>query len=256
MKLSRRLETIASFVTPGNSLADIGTDHGYIPVSLAQNGTVPRALAMDLRNGPLLRAQAHIREAGVGRLVETRLSDGMLALRPGEADTVIIAGLGGELLIRILADGESVKDDAGNTLRASVKEFVLSPHTEWGAVRKYLRTHGYRLIRETVIFDEGKYYTVMKAVNADDPRWAGIDFYAAAVKQGIPMELCDAFGPEPVLKKEPEFLAFLARLREQYEGILGKLAEDPAYGAAGTEKARLRADEIRHCLCMIREVIE
>ena len=77
MKLSDRLEMIASFVEPGNRLADIGTDHGYVPIYLVQTGRVPSALAMDVRKGPLLRAEEHIREAGLSGRIQTRVSDGL-----------------------------------------------------------------------------------------------------------------------------------------------------------------------------------
>ena len=93
MKLSDRLEMIASFVEHGNRLADIGTDHGYVPIYLVQTGRVPSALAMDVRKGPLLRAEEHIREAGLSGRIQTRLSDGLKKLAPGEADTVVIAGM-------------------------------------------------------------------------------------------------------------------------------------------------------------------
>ena len=83
MKLSDRLEMIASFVEPGNRLADIGTDHGYVPIYLVQTGRVPSALAMDVRKGPLLRAEEHIREAGLSGRIQTRLSDGLKKLAPG-----------------------------------------------------------------------------------------------------------------------------------------------------------------------------
>ena len=88
MKLSKRLEMIASFVKPGSRLADIGTDHGYIPIALTERGVILSALAMDVRKGPLERAREHIGEAGLAEQIETRLSDGLEKLKAGEADTV------------------------------------------------------------------------------------------------------------------------------------------------------------------------
>ena len=78
MKLSKRLGMIASFVPGSSRVADIGTDHGYIPIHLVQEGIAKSAIAMDVRKGPLLRAQTHIKEAGLTDLVEVRLSDGLL----------------------------------------------------------------------------------------------------------------------------------------------------------------------------------
>lgn len=155
MKLSKRLETIASFVHKGSIIADIGTDHGYIPIRLVQDQTVPRAYAMDVRKGPLERASAHVRECGLEEKITLRLSDGLEKLQPGEADTVIIAGMGGELICRIL--------EAGSHVRDSVSDWILSPQSELGSVRRYLEQAGFSIVRETMVKEDGKYYTVMEA---------------------------------------------------------------------------------------------
>lgn len=155
MKLSYRLETIASLVPQGSKVADIGTDHGYIPIWLVKNNIAASALAMDVRKGPLARANEHIAEYGLTACIETRLSDGLSKLMPGEADTVIIAGMGGGLMIHILEGGGHVLD--------SVKQLILSPQSEIGEVRRYLAIHGYTLTRERMLKDEGKFYTVMVA---------------------------------------------------------------------------------------------
>ena len=108
MELSRRLRMNASFVTPGNRLADVGTDHGYIPIALRLEGVIPSALAMDINPGPLERAKEHIRQFDLETDIHTRLSDGVQALCPGEADSVLIAGMGGALTIKILEAGKDV----------------------------------------------------------------------------------------------------------------------------------------------------
>ena len=107
VKLSARLAAVAALVEPGSRVADVGTDHGYIPIYLVQTGIADRAIAMDVRSGPLERARAHVDRLppGCRERIETRLSDGLKALSPGEADTVVIAGMGGELMIRILDEG-------------------------------------------------------------------------------------------------------------------------------------------------------
>ena len=135
VRLSLRLKAVADFVKPGSRIADIGTDHGYVPIYLAQIGRAAGAIAMDVRQGPLERAKEHIREyegwaiqhAGNSRqqapcAIEARLSDGLKELRPGEADTVIMAGMGGELEIRILEQGRHMWD--------SVSHWILSPQSD------------------------------------------------------------------------------------------------------------------------------
>lgn len=158
MKLSHRLETIASFVRRGSKIADIGTDHGYVPIRLVEEGTAVSALAMDVRKGPLERACAHVREHGLTDRIELRLSDGLAALRPGEADCVIIAGMGGELVIRILEEGKELWDSVG--------QWVLSPQSDIDEVRRYLLKNGFSIEREVMVEEDGKYYTIMD-VTAD-----------------------------------------------------------------------------------------
>ncbi len=155
MKLSHRLMTIASFVRKGSKIADIGTDHGYIPIYLVKEGISPSALAMDVRKGPLERAEHHVLDYGLGDKIKVRLSDGLMKLKPGEADTIVIAGMGGELIVRILEEGRHVWESA--------ERLILSPQSEIGSVRHYLEENGFTILRETMVKDEGKYYTVIEA---------------------------------------------------------------------------------------------
>ena len=119
MELSKRLKAVADMVGTGSVLADIGTDHAYIPIWLVSRGSVPRAVAMDVNEGPLKRAQENILQNGLEEKIETRLSDGFKALAPGEADTAVIAGMGGGLTVRILKNGMEVV--------RSLKECILQP---------------------------------------------------------------------------------------------------------------------------------
>ncbi|MFR3185056.1 MAG: tRNA (adenine(22)-N(1))-methyltransferase [Ruminococcus sp.] len=155
IRLSKRLSMNASFVTPGNRLADVGTDHGYIPIALVQEKIIPSALAMDVNPGPLERAKQHIREFHLESDIHTRLSDGVQSLQPGEADSVLIAGMGGALTVKILQEGREV-------LR-TVKELILQPQSEIDKVRRYLEQAGYKITKEDMVWEEGKYYQVMKA---------------------------------------------------------------------------------------------
>ena len=105
MELSKRLQAVADLVTAGYRVADIGTDHAYIPIFLLASGKIPGAAAMDVNEGPLERARCHIEENGLTEKISLRLSDGLAGLRPGEAESVVIAGMGGGLIIRILTEG-------------------------------------------------------------------------------------------------------------------------------------------------------
>lgn len=163
MRLSVRLEAVARLAQDAVSLADIGTDHGYIPIYLAENGKLQRGLAMDINQGPLMRAKENILAHGLQDRIETRLSDGAKKLRPGEADTVVIAGMGGGLTVRILAEGREVLK--------SVQTFVLQPQSEIEKVRRYLQEHGFSIEAEDMVKDEGKYYPMMRAVHGEQEIW-------------------------------------------------------------------------------------
>ena len=146
MELSKRLQAVANLVSVGLTVADVGTDHGYIPIYLLENGKCAKALAMDVNRGPLLRAKEHIVEHGFEEMIETRLSDGVKQLRIGECEAVVIAGMGGALTIKILEEGKEVFK--------SLTEFVLQPQSELYKVRKYLIEQGYRFVTVSELIRE------------------------------------------------------------------------------------------------------
>lgn len=156
MKLSNRLKAVASFVEKGSNIADIGTDHGYIPIYLVKEAIAQRAIAMDIRTGPLKRAHDHIKEHGLQDRIETRLSDGLGQLNPGEADTVIIAGMGGELILHIL--------EQGKPLWESVNRWILSPQLDLERVRRYLQQHGFCIREEIMVEEDGKFYNILLVI--------------------------------------------------------------------------------------------
>jgi len=108
LQLSKRMQAVADLAEEVDVLADVGTDHAYIPVYMAECGKLKKAIAMDINQGPLMRARDHIQQYGVSDYIETRRSDGLNALEPGEADTIVIAGMGVALMERILTQGETV----------------------------------------------------------------------------------------------------------------------------------------------------
>lgn len=160
MQISRRLETVAGMVTSGRTVADIGTDHAYIPIYLIRENRAERAVAMDVNRGPLQRARAHILQYGLEDRIDTRLSDGLAALAAGEADSVIIAGMGGPLTVRILEEG------ADRLERCA--ELIVQPQSEIGSVRAYLYEKGWRIVREEMVKEDGKFYQMMRAVRRND----------------------------------------------------------------------------------------
>lgn len=160
MNISKRLLSVASLISDGYSVADIGTDHGYIPIYQVLNKKSPYALAMDVNEGPLSRASENVSKYQVVDKVVTRLSDGLDRLEPGETDCIVIAGMGGLLINKILA--------AGIDKAHAAKEMVLSPHSDVNLVRDFLAANNFKIIDELITYDEGKYYFVLKVTNGLD----------------------------------------------------------------------------------------
>ena len=227
MQLSQRLSSVASMVTAGNCLADVGTDHGYVPIYLYERNIIPRAIAMDVNKGPLERAALHIAESGMKEAIETRLSDGLTALKPGEADSVVIAGMGGPLIIRILSAHPEITE--------SLKELILQPQSEISEVRIWLYEQGYEIIEEHMVFEDGKYYPMFKAVkNSEAKKMTDREY---------------KYGKISVLG-EPEVLrAYLVREIANKQNILQKLSEET------TEKSKGRAMEIKALLAELEEML-
>ena len=152
-QLDPRLSLCASFVPAGAKLADIGTDHGYLPIWLAKTGRVIHAVAADLRPGPLERAKENVRKYQVEDIVELRLSDGLQAFLPEEADFIVIAGMGGETILSIL-EAAPWTNNARYTL-------LLQPMTKAEVLRPWLSEHGYSFLRERLVLENRTYFPIM-----------------------------------------------------------------------------------------------
>lgn len=155
MVLTPRLAKIASLVPRGSILADIGTDHGYIPCYCVKNNICPRALAMDINQGPLDNARDTVKNEGLEDLVLLRLSDGMNKLDYGEADTVVIAGMGG-LLIRSILESDKDKLKDGTYL-------ILQPMLAQKELRQYLYDNDMSVENEYLETEGNKIYNIILA---------------------------------------------------------------------------------------------
>ena len=199
-------------VTPGSVLADIGTDHGYVPISLVQRKKIKKAIAMDVNKGPLQRAKEHIQEFQLEDYIETRLSDGVKKLEVGEVDSILMAGMGGDLVIRIIKEGMEVC--------RSVNELVLQPQSELGKVRKFLRENNFEIVDEDMIIEDGKYYPMMKVVPVDE-----IVLWSILPEEVIPA--CDEYGPFLLKNGTPSLRKYLVKQHKQLSKILKELEKQP-----------------------------
>ncbi len=207
MELSKRLRTVACAVTPGNRVADIGTDHAYVPIYLLEKKISPSAIAMDVNRGPLERARDHIEEKHLTEKISVRLSDGLNKITPDETDTVVIAGMGGALTCRILENNPEFAE-------AGI-EFVLQPQSEWSKVRRYLEEIHYVITAEWFLEDEGKFYTVIKAL----PKESTNSQYVYENKEGLSEEMLYEFGSYNLREKNPDFMEYIKRQLEKREVI-------------------------------------
>lgn len=163
--LGGRLALCASMVRPQAALADVGTDHAYLPVWLAKQGAISKAVASDIRPGPLERAKQNIERYGVENLVTARLSDGLDAILPEEADDIIIAGMGGLMMADIIRRAPWLKNSA--------KRLILQPMTHAEDLRRSLSEQGFSILHEQAVLDERHVYTVMLCVYRPQDRMAG-----------------------------------------------------------------------------------
>lgn len=152
-KLGERLQLCASFVRSGVRLCDIGTDHGYLPIVLAKQQKILYAIASDIRPGPLQNAKENLLRYNVSHLVETRISDGLLEIGEEEADDFVIAGMGGELIMKILSQKSWVKNPK--------KHWILQPMSKAFELREFLFENGFFTQQEEAVIDDKKVYSVM-----------------------------------------------------------------------------------------------
>ena len=199
-QLPKRLETIIERMPDSGCLADIGCDHAYVAIEAVRRGRAARALACDVRKGPLQQAEEHILCAGLAGKIETRLSDGLEKVAPGEADTVVVAGMGGPLMERILQG--RLEDFA---------YFVLSPQSEIPHFRRFLLAEGMQIDEETMLIDEGKYYVILNVSQRAD---------AASSDSMYVTEEDFLYGGCLLRRLDPVLKSFLEKEKTRYEGIL------------------------------------
>lgn len=223
--LSNRLQLIADMVPDCKVMADIGTDHGYLPIDLIQSGKVGQAYAMDINKGPLAKADANIQEADLQSRVTTILSNGMEHL-PDDVQVVVIAGMGGMLIGTIL--------DAEQTKLNQLSHLVLSPHLDVVEIRMKVHALHWRIAEERMVEDADKYYTVMTC----EP---GSESYSQVEYQ---------YGRQLMIHQDPVWLKYMTfkyvKLKKIAKGLRNK----------NTENTRLRLAEIEAELREIEEVTQ
>ncbi|MBS4535292.1 tRNA (adenine(22)-N(1))-methyltransferase TrmK [Clostridium sp. D2Q-14] len=160
MNLTPRLLEIANKVDKGSVVADIGTDHGYIPVYLVENNISDKIIACDVNEGPLQSAINYISKKEYKSFIDTRLGNGLNPLKPNEVDTVIIAGMGGILIANILEQDKEIAD--------TIDKFILQPMVASDELRKYLNKNGYKIIDEKLSREDNRFYEIIVATHGKE----------------------------------------------------------------------------------------
>lgn len=205
--LTPRLRTIADNILPCGTVADIGTDHAYLPVYLCMTQKCRRAIASDIRRGPISRAQDTVDKYSVGDLIETRLGSGAETLMPGEADCIVVAGMGGLIISEIIKASREIFDGASRIL--------LQPMTAADELRLFLNGNGYTIENEFLAKEDRKIYNILSVKKGQEPKYTPSELY---------------LGKRLIQSRPPHFDEYLKtrsiRLEKMINGL--KLSSDTA----------------------------
>ena len=177
LTLQPRLALLASLVPQGASIADVGTDHGYLPVYLLQKGAIAHAIASDINALPLEHARRTAAEYGVTQGIDFRLCAGLDDIAPQEVDTVVIAGMGGETIIEILKNAPWTRE----------KTLLLQPMTKPELLRVWLTENSYAVTREHLVRDKDTLYAVLSATGGESAPLTAAQAYCGAASVHDPL---------------------------------------------------------------------
>ncbi len=222
--LSKRLQAIRAFIEPNERLADIGTDHAFLPIDLVQRGIIKFAVASDVAPTVAI-AKQNVADAGLTDQISVRQADGLAGIHPADAiSTIVIAGIGGQLITNILEAGQPQLDGA--------ETLVLAPNRHQYDVRLWLDKHGYGIIGEQIIEDEGHIYEMMAA---------------GETRPDVPYSEADLrFGPILRRQKSPTFMKKMHREAEKTEAVLERISR-----CKNRTIGQIREQE--HLLALIKE---
>lgn len=244
VKLSRRLTQILEKIPRGSRLADIGSDHALLPVAAVESGAAIQAIAGEVNPGPYDAAVKQVIESGMTDVISVRRGDGLNVLSAGEADVITIAGMGGSLIAAIL--------DRGIDKLAGVRRLVLQPNVGEDILRRWLYSHGWVLIEEMILEEDGKIYEVLVAEPTQTTDLTNEQVYTErAIGDGVRLSTDWLFRMGPWLTQSPNPV-FSEKWKSEMEKmgyILQSLSRSDLTTAAD------KASEIRSDIEFIQEVL-
>lgn len=225
MELSNRLLEIVKFVPKNSSVADIGTDHGYIPVHLVQNHISKKVVASDISPGSLDKTIEYVNHLNLNDKISPKLGDGLDVLEPNEVDTLIIAGMGGILISKILENNKEISE--------TIENFIFQPMVASNELRQYLVNNGYSIVDESLAKEGRKFYEII------------------FVKRGqstIQKDIYYEIGQKLVENKHPLLKEFIEHKKAEINEIISKL------GNNDSNNTKSRYEELKQTLEKYKEV--
>ena len=223
IELSKRMQSVADMIQPCDAVGDIGCDHAFVSIYLVEQRRAKRVIASDVRRGPIAIAKRNIEAMNLSDQIEIRMGDGLDTIVPGEVNAVVLAGMGGMLMIDILERGEEVV--------TRCDQLVLQPQSDIEKVRRYLAEKGYHLADEQMLIDAGKYYNLLDVRVHEMVQKDEYDCSKLAD------DWCYMYGGSLLRKKDPVLRSWLVKRRDTTAGLINSLSGKNAAKRLKTVKA-------------------
>ncbi|MCD5406307.1 MAG: class I SAM-dependent methyltransferase [Desulfotomaculum sp.] len=225
--LTKRLLALVDYIESGQIIADIGTDHAYLPIFLVHSGRCPLVIASDVKSSPIEVARKNINKSGLGAKIELRLGCGLQVLRPAEVQVAIIAGMGGNTIKQILKQTPEVL--------VTLKRLVLQPMNDQAHLRYWLITNGWCLVDETLVSEDEHLYNVIVAQPGREP-----------VYDSLILEI----GPKLIKKKHRLLPELLTKLKHKYQLVLAGVSK------SNKPAAKIKLEQVKKHLRQLEELIQ
>ena len=218
IELSKRMQSVADMIQPCDAVGDIGCDHAFVSIYLVEQRRAKRVIASDVRRGPIAIAKRNIEAMNLSDQIEIRMGDGLDTIVPGEVNAVVLAGMGGMLMIDILERGEEVV--------TRCDQLVLQPQSDIEKVRRYLAAKGYHLADQQMLIDAGKYYNLLDVRVHEMVQKDEYDCSKLAD------DWCYMYGGSLLRKKDPVLRSWLVKRRDTTAGLINSLSGKNTENAA------------------------